>query len=124
MIFWRGANPLAAIFAGRVAFWVLLETRGRKSGLMRTTPLAAGPVEDGVMWLIAVHGERSSWVRNIRADPVVRIRHRRRLHQARATVEPMDGARLATFGWYPRLGAQLAGIDPKLVRLELGSQTD
>src|SRR3954471_15680785 len=74
--FWRVVNPLARPLAGVVPWWVLLETVGNRTGATRRTPLAAGPMDGGAMLLIAVHGRASGWVRNIEAQPQVRLRHR------------------------------------------------
>ena len=50
-----------------------LETTGRRTGRPRRTPICNGQV-DGTFWLIAQHGRRSDYVRNIEADPRVRVR--------------------------------------------------
>jgi deazaflavin-dependent oxidoreductase (nitroreductase family) len=59
--------------------YVLLETRGRTSGQRRRTPVGDGRVGD-VLWIVAEHGERSGYVRNLRADPHVRVKLRRGVH--------------------------------------------
>ena len=52
---------------------VILETRGRKSGRLRQIPV--GKTLDGdTLWIVAEHGRRASYVRNIEADPQVRVR--------------------------------------------------
>jgi deazaflavin-dependent oxidoreductase (nitroreductase family) len=56
--------------------YVLLETIGRVSGQPRRTPVGDGRVGD-VLWVVAEHGERAGYVRNIRADPHVRVCVRR-----------------------------------------------
>jgi deazaflavin-dependent oxidoreductase (nitroreductase family) len=51
----------------------LLETTGRRTGLKRRTPVCDG--RDGTtFWLIAQRGHAADWVRNIEANPRVRIR--------------------------------------------------
>jgi hypothetical protein len=70
------------------------------------------------MWLIAVHGEHSDYVRNLTAQPQVRIRHLGRWQRATATVHPMDPERLRSFGLYARMGPATLGIEPRMVRLE------
>src|SRR5437868_8480671 len=66
MVFWRLTNPFARRLAFLMPWLAVLETTGRRSGEPRRTPLARGPVEDGVAWLIAVHGRHSTpWVRNL-----------------------------------------------------------
>lgn len=116
-LFWRVVNPLARPLAGLAPWWVLVETTGNRTGRLRLTPLAAGPSDDGAMLLIAVHGRSSGWVRNIEAQPSVRMRHRGRWQQATATVEPFDRDVARRFNLYARMGPPLAGIDPLIVRV-------
>ncbi len=61
-----GLNPLGL---------ALLETRGRVSGLPRRTPVGNGRDGD-TFWIIAEHGTRAGYVRNIQRDPRVRVRLR------------------------------------------------
>lgn len=103
--------------AGLAPWWVLLETTGNRTGLRRTTPLAAGPTTGEEMLLIAVHGRASGWVRNALAHPDVRVKHRRRWSDATATVEPFDRELARTFNVYARMGPPMAGIDPVIVRI-------
>jgi deazaflavin-dependent oxidoreductase (nitroreductase family) len=63
---WIGVNPLGV---------VILETRGRVSGRARRTPVGNGRTRD-TLWIIAEHGTRSNYVRNIERDPHVRVRLR------------------------------------------------
>jgi deazaflavin-dependent oxidoreductase (nitroreductase family) len=52
--------------------WAILETRGRKSGLARRTPVGDGLIGD-TFWIVAEHGRKAGYVRNIEADPRVRV---------------------------------------------------
>jgi deazaflavin-dependent oxidoreductase (nitroreductase family) len=115
--FWWVVNPLTRPLAGIAPWWVLLETTGNRTGRTRTTPLAAGPLVDGAMLLIAVHGQSSGWVRNVAAKSSVRLKHRRRWRDAVATVEPFDRDVARQFSLYARMGPPLAGIDPVIVRV-------
>jgi hypothetical protein len=45
---------------------VIPETKGRRSGKPRRVPLAPGPVDGWVGWVISVHGEIAAFVRNMR----------------------------------------------------------
>jgi deazaflavin-dependent oxidoreductase (nitroreductase family) len=56
--------------------YALLETRGRTSGRPRRTPVGNGLV-DRTFWIVAEHGRSAGYVRNIEADPQVRVRVRR-----------------------------------------------
>lgn len=57
------------------ASYALIETTGRRSGLARQNPVGNGLVGDQ-FWIVAEHGRRSAYVRNIEADPRVRVRIR------------------------------------------------
>jgi deazaflavin-dependent oxidoreductase (nitroreductase family) len=51
----------------------LLETTGRRTHLPRRTPVCDG-LEGGTFWLIARRGRDADWVRNIEANPRVRVK--------------------------------------------------
>ena len=53
----------------------LLETVGRHSGLPRRTPVCDG-LDGESFWLVAQRGLRAGWVKNIRANPRVRVKVR------------------------------------------------
>lgn len=120
-LFWRLVNPITRPLAGFAPWWVLLETTGNSTGRRRLTPLAAGPTDDGAMLLITVHGRGSAWVRNIEAQPSVRMRHRGRWRPASATVEAFDRELARRFSLYARMGPPLAGIDPLIVRISFSA---
>ena len=64
---------------------VILETRGRKSGQLRQIPV--GKTLDGdALWIVAEHGRKASYVRNIEANPRVRVRVGRRWRTGTAHV--------------------------------------
>jgi deazaflavin-dependent oxidoreductase (nitroreductase family) len=117
--FWKVANPAARPLAGFMPWWLLLETTGRKSGLKRLTPFANGPIEDGVLHLISVHGARADFARNIAADPRVRVRRRGRWLTGTAEVVDLDPAIVERFGRYARTGLRTFGEDAGLIRIRL-----
>lgn len=51
----------------------LLETIGRKSGEPRVTPLTNG-LDGDQFWIVTEHGTKSNYVRNIQANPRVRVK--------------------------------------------------
>jgi deazaflavin-dependent oxidoreductase (nitroreductase family) len=53
----------------------LLEMTGRRTGLPRRTPVCDG-LDGEVFWLVAQRGRRADWVRNIQANPRVRVKVR------------------------------------------------
>ena len=118
-LIWRVFNPLALRFgAGRAPWWVIIETTGRRTGRAIHTPLARGPMTDSTLWLVSVHGRQANFVKNLLADPRVRVKHRGSWRDGRASVEPLDPARLRQFNLYARSGPRTLGIDPVLVRVE------
>jgi deazaflavin-dependent oxidoreductase (nitroreductase family) len=68
----RLINPIVRQLPG-----TLLETVGRKSGQPRRTPVG-GSVVGNQFWMVSEHGEQSQYVRNIKANPNVRVRIRGR----------------------------------------------
>jgi deazaflavin-dependent oxidoreductase (nitroreductase family) len=76
----------------------LVETKGRKSGALRRTPVNC-LAEGDTLWLIAQHGRHAGWVLNFEAQPVVRVRLGRRWRTGTAELLPDDDikARTATF---------------------------
>ncbi|MEA2315244.1 MAG: hypothetical protein QOI03_1936 [Solirubrobacteraceae bacterium] len=118
-IFWKIVNPPTRWLAGFAPWWVLLETKGRRTGIPRTTPLARGPVEGDAVWLSSVHGRHALWVRNLEASPDVRVKLSGRWRRAHASIHEYDEVTVRRFNRYARSGPRTLGIDPVLVRLEL-----
>jgi deazaflavin-dependent oxidoreductase (nitroreductase family) len=55
--------------------YALLETKGRKTGKPRRTPVGDGRIGNE-FWLVAEHGMKAGYVRNIEHDPHVRLKLR------------------------------------------------
>jgi len=108
----------------------ILETRGHTSGMIRRVPVGNGRKGDS-FWIIAEHGSRAGWVRNIQHDPRVRVRLRVGLRYrwvaGIATVCPGDDAlarQRKIIAWHPLralnavnvrvLGADLLSVHVKL----------
>ena len=117
-----GVNPLGL---------AILETRGRHSGKPRRVPVGNGRKGDS-FWIIAEHGMRANYVRNIARDPRVRVRlrigWRYRWVTGIATVMPEDDAlarQRRIIAWHPLralnaitvrvLGADLVTVHVRLV---------
>jgi deazaflavin-dependent oxidoreductase (nitroreductase family) len=100
---------------------VILETTGRKSGEPRRVPV--GKALDGdTLWVIAEHGRRASYVRNIEAQPRVRVRLGRDWRTATARVLPDDDWRERQRHMPNRLNSaavRLMGSDPLTIRVDL-----
>jgi deazaflavin-dependent oxidoreductase (nitroreductase family) len=77
----RFTSPMhATIFGAGLSprRWVVLEVAGRRSGQTRRFPLAMADYH-GERYVVSRLGERSNWVRNVRAaEGIVTIRHGRR----------------------------------------------
>ena len=63
----------------------LLETTGRKSGQPRRTPVGNG-LRGEHFWIVTEHGRRAAYVKNIEADPRVRVKVGRRWYAGTAHV--------------------------------------
>ncbi|MFF7736247.1 nitroreductase/quinone reductase family protein [Streptomyces sp. NPDC007984] len=114
----RRINPLLR----RLPLQTVLETTGRVSGLPRRTPVGGRRVGDD-FWLVSEFGERSQYVRNIKADPRVRVRIRGRWHTGTAHLMPGDDpvARLRRLPRLNSLGVRALGTDLLTVRVDLRS---
>jgi deazaflavin-dependent oxidoreductase (nitroreductase family) len=109
-------RPLSRYIPGQA----VIETTGRRSGLPRRTPVG-GRIIDGSFWLVADHGLRSQYVRNIQASPQVRVRTGHRWHTGTAHLLPDDDphARLRQLPWLNSLMVRLLGTDLLSVRVDL-----
>jgi deazaflavin-dependent oxidoreductase (nitroreductase family) len=90
--------PIKLVFAIGLALpgYALLETIGRESGKSRRTPVGDGRIGNQ-FWLVAEHGMKAGYVRNIERDPRVRLKLRdglrSRWHTGTAHLLPDDDPR-------------------------------
>lgn len=124
-LFAVGFNPLGL---------VILETRGRVSGRPRRTPVGSGRTGDS-LWIIAEHGWRANYVRNIGHDPQVRVRIRQGLRYrwvtGVATILPDDdplARQRRIVRWHPlralnAMNVRMLGADLLTVRIHLAGST-
>jgi len=103
-------NPVARLgvrFGLAPRHFALLETTGRKSGRRRQTPVGGARL-GSAFWIVAVHGRDCAYVKNLTAEPAVRVKVRRTWHAGRAVVVPDDDALarhhqiVAANGWVGR----------------------
>ena len=111
----RVANPLMR----RNPFQTLLETTGRKSGQPRRTPLG-GKVVGNQFWFVSEFGEQSQYIRNIQADPRVRVRLRGKWRSGTAHLEHDDDAqaRLRDLPQFNSFGVRTFGTNLLTVRVD------
>jgi deazaflavin-dependent oxidoreductase (nitroreductase family) len=76
----------------RIPGYALLETTGRQSGLPRRTPVGDG-LDGDTFWIVAEHGRRADYVRNIEAERRVRVLVRGRWRSGTAVPLPGDDPR-------------------------------
>jgi deazaflavin-dependent oxidoreductase (nitroreductase family) len=109
-------NPVVGtgIRLGLVRGWALLETTGRKSGKPRRTPVGNGLVDD-TFWIVAEHGRKAGYVRNIEANPRVRVFVQRRWRSGTARLMPEDDPRRRQ----RLLGHRLNSLFVRLIGTEL-----
>ncbi|WP_266384532.1 nitroreductase/quinone reductase family protein [Streptomyces canus] len=114
--FQRRLNPIMR----RLPLQTVLETTGRTSGLPRRTPVGGKRV-GGSFWLVSEFGERSQYVRNIKADPRVRVRIRGRWHAGTAHLMPDDdtAVRLRSLPLMNSAAVRAIGAGQLTVRVDL-----
>ena len=115
-------NPpmTAAVWLGLVPGHMLVETTGRLTGKRRRTVVGCHR-DGGTLWVVAEQGRHAGYVRNLEANPAVRVRLHRRWHDATARVDDGDDplARLTHFAdGHARL-VQKAGTALLSVRFDL-----
>jgi deazaflavin-dependent oxidoreductase (nitroreductase family) len=107
--------------------FALLETTGRRTGQRRLTPVGSG-LDGDVFWLISEHGDRSAYVKNLLANPRVRVKVGRRWYTGTAACLAEDDARSRRTqldrrnGWSGRLNGKFfdaAATDPLTIRIDL-----
>jgi deazaflavin-dependent oxidoreductase (nitroreductase family) len=91
----RVANPVVSWALERGIAppgYALLETTGRRSGQPRRTPVGDG-LQGDTFWIVTEHGRRAAYVRNIEANPRVRVKVGRRWRSGTAHLMPDDETR-------------------------------
>jgi deazaflavin-dependent oxidoreductase (nitroreductase family) len=102
--------------------YALLETTGRRTGRPRRTPVGNGLVAGSdTFWLISEHGMRAGYVRNIEADPRVRVKIGRRWRSGTAQILREDDAlqRLRRTGRYNAAAVRFFGNPDELVTVRI-----
>lgn len=101
--------------------YALLETVGRRTGRPRQTPVGDGLAGD-TFWLVAVHGMQADYVRNILANPRVRVKAGGRWRTGTAHVLTEDDAtarsKTLPHQWDKAIGRAMA-TQPVTIRIDL-----
>ena len=110
------ANPVMR----RNPLQTLLETTGRKSGQPRRTPLGGSRIGDE-FWFVSEFGDQSQYVKNIQANPRVRVRLRGRWHSGVAHLVRDDDPRrrLDSLPSFNSFGVRTFGTNLLTIRVDL-----
>jgi deazaflavin-dependent oxidoreductase (nitroreductase family) len=111
---WAAARGLAG---SSVA---LLETTGRKSGQKRITPVGNG-LRGKEFWIITEHGWSSAYVKNMQADPRVRVQVGRKWMSGTAVILPDDDPyeRMRRLKRANDVAVRLVGTEHLVIRVDL-----
>jgi len=120
----RASNRLirAALRAGAAPrAFALLATTGRRTGLARHTPVGNG-LDGDTFWLVAAHGTQADYVRNLQAEPRVRVKAGGIWRAGTAVVLPGDDpaarSRTLPHQWDAAIGRMMATA-PLTIRIDL-----
>ncbi len=116
----RIVNPIAKRLAPHIRGLVVLETIGRSSGLPRHTPVG-GRRTGQTFWMVSEFGHQSNYVRNLEANPRVRLQlDGAWLSGTAAVVEGDDArARMRSLGWFNSLLVRQIGNELLSIRVDL-----
>ena len=119
----RLLNPIARPLAqrGLAPGTAVLETIGRKSGEPRRTPVGNG-LRGEHFWIVTEHGYAAQYVKNIQANPRVRVAVRGRWRSGTAHILPDDDPD-ARLRWLRRpvndSALKLASTERMTIRVDL-----
>jgi 2-polyprenyl-6-hydroxyphenyl methylase/3-demethylubiquinone-9 3-methyltransferase len=125
-------NPVmrtAVAFNLETSAFALVATTGRRTGRRRVTPVGNG-LEGDVFWLVAEHGLRCDYVKNLVAHPQIEVKAGGRWRRGTATIVPGDDAAARrrrldkSNGLVGRLDGRIfaaTASDPLTIRVDLES---
>lgn len=119
------SNPLFRRLAPHLPSWAVIETTGRRSGLPRRNPVG-GRLDGSAFWLVSEFGRESNYVRNIVADPRVRVQLRGDWHPGTAVLVDSDDPR-ARLRQLPKLNGMMVravGTNLLTVRVDLDDRPE
>lgn len=123
---WHASWPAGAVAGELSGRWAILETTGRRSGKRRRNPVGNG-LEVHTFWMVAERGRRAGYVRNIEANPRVRVKVGGRWRAGVAYPMPDDDPRERQRRLGQRLNAPFVramGTELLTVRVDLDPGAD
>lgn len=116
----RVVNPFYEAWTGLAFGWAVIETTGRRTGLPRRVPVG-GRLRGNTYWCVAGDGAHSAFVKNIDADPRVRVRVHGRWRTGTAHLLPDDNPRKRLLHINPlnSVFVWIAGKNPLTIRIDL-----
>jgi deazaflavin-dependent oxidoreductase (nitroreductase family) len=102
---------------------VVLETTGRRSGEPRRVPVTR-LLEGDTRWIVTEHGRKAAYVKNIQANPNVRVRTGRRWRAGVARLLPDEDWRAIQRRLPSKLSSatvRLMGTEHLTIRVDLGA---
>ena len=120
---WLVNPPMRVLtYLGLLRHHAVLETTGRRTGRSRRTVVGIARQPDSVLWIVAEHGRRAGYVRNLDAEPNVRIHLGRRWQRGAARLVDDDDIDVRLQHFTPqhinvirRFGTELATVRVDLV---------
>jgi deazaflavin-dependent oxidoreductase (nitroreductase family) len=113
-------NPLTKPLVGYIPGWALLETVGRNSGKSHFNSVGSA-LEGNTLWIVAEHGRHADYVKNIEANPRVRVKVGGRWRSGSAQIlgddDPDFHVRRQNF--LNAIGLRLVGSDLLPIRVDL-----
>ncbi|HEX5113890.1 MAG TPA: nitroreductase/quinone reductase family protein [Pseudonocardiaceae bacterium] len=118
-------NPVARRVARFLPGQAVVETVGRRSGRPRRTPVG-GRRDGSAFWLVSEFGRQSQHIRNIEANPRVRVQLRGHWHAGTAVLLDDDDPRARLRGLPPISGlvVRIVGVDLLTMRIDLDNNLD
>ncbi len=118
--YWKIANPVWWLIAGRVPGFALVETTGWRTGRGHQVPVGARLQGDAV-WFVAAHASKAHYIKNIEANPQVWVRVGGRWRSGLAHLVPDDDAprRAVRLNLLNGLFERVASSDLMTVRIDL-----
>jgi deazaflavin-dependent oxidoreductase (nitroreductase family) len=115
----------AAVWCGLVPGFVIVETTGRRTREPRHTVVGMH-VEGDTGWVIAEFGRHAGYVRNLEANPEVRVRMHRTWRSARAHIMDDDDPQARLEAFHRRAhetAVRKFGTDLLTIEFELGPES-